>query len=288
MGPYYIPASRGDDPNPEPGHYHCSWYAPGASGGVNIDGGAAADPETGSDLRRLSQLLGPRHGHDRSAERSVLGIPLQLAAGYLRQSSARCLRRLATSRVAVAPVARAPEAVAQRLLVAERRRPEAAGGWSSGRRRSRGGWSRWRASGSARGGGGGGGRGGGGGGVACADVAGARAGTSACGGVSILKPKEMGGITAYDMKTGDKAWWVPNGRLQQADQHRSDVRGRDLPPGSGRRSAAGHHDQVARHLRHGPRRRAVGDSDRSSSRLDKTTGKEIAAVRFQARRVRCR
>jgi len=26
---------------------HCSWYAPGASGGVNIDGGAAVDPETG-------------------------------------------------------------------------------------------------------------------------------------------------------------------------------------------------------------------------------------------------
>ena len=42
MGPYYIPASRADDPNPQPGHFHCSWYAPGASGGVNIDSGAAA------------------------------------------------------------------------------------------------------------------------------------------------------------------------------------------------------------------------------------------------------
>jgi quinoprotein glucose dehydrogenase len=31
------------------------------------------------------------------------------------------------------------------------------------------------------------------------------------GGVSILKPKEMGGITAYDLNTGDKKWWVPNG-----------------------------------------------------------------------------
>jgi quinoprotein glucose dehydrogenase len=29
--------------------------------------------------------------------------------------------------------------------------------------------------------------------------------------VSILKPKELGGITAYNMNTGDKAWWMPNG-----------------------------------------------------------------------------
>jgi len=31
------------------------------------------------------------------------------------------------------------------------------------------------------------------------------------GGVSILKPKELGGITAYNMSTGAKAWWIPNG-----------------------------------------------------------------------------
>ncbi len=42
MGPYYIPPSRSDGPTPG-----CSWYAPGASGGVNIDGGAAVDPDTG-------------------------------------------------------------------------------------------------------------------------------------------------------------------------------------------------------------------------------------------------
>jgi hypothetical protein len=29
--------------------------------------------------------------------------------------------------------------------------------------------------------------------------------------VSILKPKELGGITAYNMNSGDKAWWIPNG-----------------------------------------------------------------------------
>jgi quinoprotein glucose dehydrogenase len=37
------------------------------------------------------------------------------------------------------------------------------------------------------------------------------AATTAIGGVSILKPRELGGITAYDMKTGEKKWWVPNG-----------------------------------------------------------------------------
>jgi quinoprotein glucose dehydrogenase len=45
MGPYYIPPSPTD--GTAPSGYRCSWYAPGASGGVNIDGGAGVDPETG-------------------------------------------------------------------------------------------------------------------------------------------------------------------------------------------------------------------------------------------------
>jgi quinoprotein glucose dehydrogenase len=48
MGPYFIPASPTDGKGKNgPSQYKCSWYAPGASGGVNIDGGTAADPETG-------------------------------------------------------------------------------------------------------------------------------------------------------------------------------------------------------------------------------------------------
>ena len=48
MGPYFIPGSPADGKGKNgPAQYTCSWYAPGASGGVNIDGGAAADPETG-------------------------------------------------------------------------------------------------------------------------------------------------------------------------------------------------------------------------------------------------
>ena len=42
-----------------------------------------------------------------------------------------------------------------------------------------------------------------------------RAGASSIGGVSIVKPKQLGGITAYDMNTGDKAWWMPNGGFIQ-------------------------------------------------------------------------
>jgi quinoprotein glucose dehydrogenase len=188
MGPYYIPASRGDDPNPQPGHYHCSWYAPGASGGVNIDSGAAADPETGLIY------VGSQSS---SSGRGMGTIEVQKdPCSEFRFSSPRdsCGRPGALDPP--------PGYVA----------PPTAG---------RGGG----------GGGGGGGRGGGGGGgVACADVAGARAGTSACGGVSILKPKQMGGVTAYDMKSGDKAWWAANGGYNKITSTDPMFAGIDLPP----------------------------------------------------------
>ena len=54
----------------------CSWYAPGASGGVNIDGGAAVDPETGMLYVAAQNGLSTMQ----LAEGSVLGVPLQLAA----------------------------------------------------------------------------------------------------------------------------------------------------------------------------------------------------------------
>jgi quinoprotein glucose dehydrogenase len=64
-------------------------------------------------------------------------------------------------------------------------------------------------------GGGAGGRGGGGGGRGGAAPVGsykdADPGTSSIAGISILKPRELGGITAYNMKTGEKAWWIANG-----------------------------------------------------------------------------
>ena len=80
MGPYYIPAALSD--GSVSGGLKCSWYAPGASGGVNIDGGAAHDPETGMLYVGGQSGL----GNDHAPEGSVLGVPLQLAARQLRQA----------------------------------------------------------------------------------------------------------------------------------------------------------------------------------------------------------
>jgi quinoprotein glucose dehydrogenase len=137
MGPYFIPPSATDGSS----EYRCSWYAPGASGGVNIDGGASADPETGTlylaaqtGLSTASVQKDPcsefRYSsvHDSCGQLGALPPP----PGYKKPDG---------------PI----------------------GGF------------------------------------------GRRAGGSTIGGVSIVKPKELGGITAYDMRTGDKAWWIPNG-----------------------------------------------------------------------------
>jgi quinoprotein glucose dehydrogenase len=140
MGPYFIPASVTDGSGSE--GKKCSWYAPGASGGVNIDGGAAVDPETGmmfvggqSGLGTIVLQKDPCSEFRYSSPRDncgLLGAP-DPPPGYVRQ-----------------PVA-------------------------SGRS------------------------------VAVNNI----------GGVSILKPKQLGGITAYDMTTGDRKWWLPNGGVMR-------------------------------------------------------------------------
>src|SRR5688500_15557702 len=139
MGPYFIPPSPTDGTSA----FKCSWYAPGASGGVNIDGGAAVDPETGklyvaaqTGLSTAQVAKDPCSEFKYSSPHDSCG---QLGApppppGYKKPEG---------------PV---------------------------------GGFER-------------------------------RAGGSTLGGVPIVKPKEIGGITAYDMTTGDKAWWIPNGGI---------------------------------------------------------------------------
>jgi quinoprotein glucose dehydrogenase len=196
MGPYYIPASRADGPTPS--NFHCSWYAPGASGGVNIDGGAAVDPETGliyvaaqSGLTTIEVAKDPCSQFDFTTPRNSCGRlgAMPPPAGY------------------TGPMAGPPPVfgAARGGGGGGRGGGGAAGGGAAAAAGGRA------AGGGGAGGGGGGGRGGGRGGVACADVANAPAGTSSCGGVSILKPREVGGITAYNLNTGDKAWWIPNG-----------------------------------------------------------------------------
>ena len=145
MGPYYIPPSptNGVAKGGGRAQYNCSWYAPGASGGVNIDGGAAVDPETGmmyvggqTGLSTAAVQKDPCSEMDFTSPHNSCGRPgaLPPPPGYTP--------------------------------------PTAEGGG--------GGFSRVPA-------------------------------TTTIGGISILKPRQLGGITAYDMKTGDKKWWVPNG-----------------------------------------------------------------------------
>jgi quinoprotein glucose dehydrogenase len=144
MGPYFIPASAADGSGPS--GFTCSWYAPGASGGVNIDGGAAVDPETG-----------------------LLYQAAQTGLGTIEVQKDPCSEfRYSSPHDSCGLLGALPPPPGYK-------KPEGRGGR--------------------------GGRGGGGGG----------AGGTTIGGVSILKPKELGGITAYNLKTGDKAWWIPNG-----------------------------------------------------------------------------
>jgi quinoprotein glucose dehydrogenase len=144
MGPYFIPASPTDGKGKNgPSQYKCSWYAPGASGGVNIDGGTAADPETGmiyvggqTGLTTIAVQKDPCSELDYTSPHNSCGKTGAAAPppGY--------------SAAAEAP--------------------------------STGGFGRVAA-------------------------------VTNIGGVSIVKPAKLGGITAYDMNTGDKKWWVPNG-----------------------------------------------------------------------------
>ena len=143
-------------------HLSCSWYAPGASGGVNIDGGTAADPVTGmvyvggqTGLNTIEVTHDPCSEHRYSQPHDSCSIPggVKPPADYKPNPSMQ----------------------------------------------GRGGF-------------------------------GARVATT-IGGVSILKPRELGGITAYDLNTGDKKWWMANGNAMAEPQTNDPLfNGVDLPP----------------------------------------------------------
>ena len=167
MGPYFIPASLADGTGAS--GYRCSWYAPGASGGVNIDGGTAADPETGriyvgsqSGLSTIQVQKDPCSEFRYSSPHDSCGLLGALPApeGYVAQSGA------------------------------------ARGNGFEG-----------------------------------------RAAGSTIGGVSILKPKPLGGVTAYDMNSGEKIWWIPNGITTPVRTNDSLFARVTLPPQPGRGQA---------------------------------------------------
>jgi glucose dehydrogenase len=146
MGPYYIPPSPADGKGKNgPSQYNCSWYSPGASGGVNIDGGTAADPETGMIY------VGGQTGMTTIAVQKDPCSQLNYTSPHNSCGKIGAMPP---------PPGYTP--------------PEE--GASTGR----GGFGRVAA-------------------------------VTTIGGVSILKPRELGGITAYDLNSGEKKWWVPNG-----------------------------------------------------------------------------
>ncbi|MEO5815261.1 MAG: PQQ-binding-like beta-propeller repeat protein [Gemmatimonadaceae bacterium] len=213
MGPYFIPASLADGSSPS--KLTCSWYAPGASGGVNIDGGAAVDPETGalyvgsqSGLSTVQLKKDPCSEFPYSSPHDACGLlgALPAPAGYT---------------------------------------PPASG--------NRGG-----------------------------DFAARSSGTT-IGGVSILKPKQLGGIIAYDLNTGDKTWWLPNGgQLIPVTSKDPIFAGVTLPASTNGRGQP----QVMNTktlVIYGTGRSFQPPGPAQLYAVDKTTGKQVGAVNIPSR-----
>jgi len=208
MGPYYIPPAAGD--GKDASGYKCAWYAPGASGGVNIDGGATIDPETGKIF--VASITG-------LSTTSLLNDPCSEFAYSSPASNCGLLGALPT-----------PEGY---------KKPENVG-------------------------------------------FGGRASGSMIGGISIAKPKEHGGITAYDLKTGDKAWWAPNaGFIKQASRDPL-FAGVTLPPLPGRGQAQAITTKTLVIYGTGRSGGLPGEPPKLFA-LDKNTGKTVGTVQIPAK-----
>jgi quinoprotein glucose dehydrogenase len=210
MGPYYIPPAHAKATSGPT----CAWYSPGASGGVNIDGGASWDPETGmmyvgsqTGLSTIAVQKDPCSQFNFSSPRDNCGLIGALPAppGYVRQAGNQ-------------------------------------GDGFSG-----------------------------------------RANFSRIGGVSILKPAELGGITAYNMNSGDKAWWSANGGYIERKTNDALFAGVKLPP----EPSPGQAQIITTKslLIYGPGRSGrVGPSDDLQPNpylfaADKATGKQVGKVK---------
>ncbi len=209
MGPYYIPASPAD--GTAPSGYRCSWYAPGASGGVNIDGGAAADPETG-----------------------MLYVASQTGLSTIRVQKDPCSEfRYSSPHDSCGLLGALPPPP----------------GYTPSR--------------STRGSGFEG-----------------RAAFASIGGVSILKPKPLGGITAYDMSIGEKRWWIPNGTFVTVTSDHPLFAGVTLPKVGGRGQAQVIATKTL--LIYGTGRNGQDDPPKLYA-VDKATGQQVGAVPIPSR-----
>ncbi|MBP8274462.1 MAG: hypothetical protein KAY59_08515, partial [Acidobacteria bacterium] len=111
---------------------------------------------------------------------------------------------------------------------------------------------------------------------------GSRAGASQIGGVSIVKPKELGGVTAYNMNSGDKAWWIPNGGFNQVTSTDPLFKDVKLPP-----VGAGGQPQVITTkslVVYGTGRSGgARGADPQLLAVDKATGKQVGAVKIPSK-----
>ncbi len=212
MGPYYIPPAAADGKGST--GFRCSWYAPGASGGVNIDGGAALDPETGmfyvasiTGMSTAQVQKDPCSEFDYSSPRDSCGLlgALPAPAGYTKPAA--------------------------------------------------------------------GGRGG--------DF-GARAAGSMLGGVSIVKPKPYGGITAYNMNSGDKSWWIPNGGMMKVTSRDPLFAGVALPDQGARGQAQVINTKTLMIYGTG-RGGGVPGAAPMIYAIDKATGKQVGGVKLESK-----
>jgi quinoprotein glucose dehydrogenase len=217
MGPYFVPPSPADGHGATgPAKYTCSWYAPGAAGGVNIDGGTAADPETGmiyvggqSGVQPLGIQKDPCSEHAYSETHNSCGLPgaLPPPAGYTATET-------------------------------------------PGR----------------------GGRGGG------------RGGAPSIGGVSIVKPKQLGGVTAYNLNSGDKIWWIPNGGqmrpITSTDPLFAGISLPPIPAGNGQAQVINTRTLV---IYGTGRSGGAPNATPELYALDKMTGKQVGAVQIPSK-----
>ena len=210
MGPYFIPASLADGTGKS--GFKCSWYAPGAGGGVNIDGGTAADPETGriyvgsiSGLSTIQVQKDPCSEFRYSSVHDSCGLLGALPAppGYQPPSG----------RV---------------------------GGFEG------------------------------------------RGAFAQIGGVSILKPKPLGGITGYDLNSGEKIWWSPNGGTIPVKSDSPLFAEVPLPPAPGRGMAQVITTKTLVIYGTG-RGGGVPDAKPMLYAVDKATGKQVGAVEIPSR-----
>jgi quinoprotein glucose dehydrogenase len=109
-----------------------------------------------------------------------------------------------------------------------------------------------------------------------------RSGASMIGGVSILKPKELGGVTAYDMNTGEKRWWMPNGGMVPVTSNDPLFAGVTLPP----RPAGGQAQVMTTRtlVIYGTGRSGgVPNATPQLFAVDKATGRQVGAVKIPSR-----